>query len=135
MNITFDTSSLDSYEQFLQVRKLPTYRFRGTEAVIPDEYAKLLGVDAAKQVDAVCDVHPKLFDYQRDIAKLAIQKRKYAIFADCGLGKTFMLLEFAKHAAKATGRKSLIVSPLMVVRQTIDEAKKFYGDAFEIGRI
>jgi superfamily II DNA or RNA helicase len=135
VNITFDTSSLASYEQFLQVRKLPTYRFRGTKAVIPDEYAKLLGADAAKQVDAVCDVHPRLFDYQRDIAKLAIQKRKYAIFADCGLGKTFMLLEFAKHAAKATGKKALIVSPLMVVRQTIDEAEKFYGDAFKIGRI
>ena len=62
-----------------------------------------------------------LFDYQRDIAALAIQKRKFAVFAECGLGKTLILSEFARHAAQhiADGRCVLIVSPLMVVSQTL----------------
>jgi superfamily II DNA or RNA helicase len=135
LKITFDTSSLADYQRFLDVRNMPCYRFVGSQAVVPDEYATLLGLDVEKQKDIECDVHPKLFDYQRDIAKLAIKKRKYAIFADCGLGKTFMLLEFARHAARATGKKVLIVSPLMVVRQTIEEAKKFYGDGFDVARV
>jgi hypothetical protein len=33
--------------------------------------------------------------------RLAIRKRKFAVFADCGLGKTLILLEFARHAAAA----------------------------------
>ena len=46
---------------------------------------------------------PGLFDYQRDIAALAIRKRKFAVFADCGLGKTLILLEFARHAVSLGG--------------------------------
>lgn len=127
MKITFQYDSVDSYEQFLKVRQCPIYDFRGGEVVVPDQYAFMLG----KQV-RVPDVEycpsPFLFDYQRDISRLAIKRRKYAIFADCGLGKTFMLLEFAKHAAMATGGKILIVSPLMVCKQTLQEANKWYPD-------
>jgi hypothetical protein len=45
-----------------------------------------------------------------------------------------MILEFAKHAAKATGKKVLIVAPLMVVRQHIAEAAKWYP-GLDIGRV
>jgi hypothetical protein len=41
-------------------------------------------------------LNDKLFDFQRHIVKKALKVGKYAIFADCGLGKTFMQLEFAK---------------------------------------
>lgn len=43
-----------------------------------------------------------------------------AIFADCGLGKSFMQIEWARLMA----RKSLIVAPLSVARQTSREAEK-----------
>jgi len=134
MQIDFNYASSASYADFLKLRSLPVYQFRGSSAFVPDEYAGLMG-RPTQSTDHAVRLHKGLFDYQRDIARLAIRKRKYAIFADCGLGKTFMLLEFAKHAYIATGKKVLIVSPLMVCNQTIEEAKRFYGDAFDIGRV
>jgi superfamily II DNA or RNA helicase len=134
MNITFDYTSAQSYERFLQVRRCPIYRFTGSEATIPDEYASWVG-EPVNDKHVVYTPHPKAFDYQRDIARLAIEKRKYAIFADCGLGKTIMILEFAKACHAATGRKVLIVCPLMVVRQTCEEAAKWYGDDINIGPV
>jgi hypothetical protein len=133
MQITFRKNSVESYEEFLKVRQSPVYHFRGNAAIIPDEYADRFGVRlAVKNVEyRPIDV---AFDYQRDISRMAIQKRKYAIFADCGLGKTLMLLEFARHAAMVTERKILIVSPLMVIKQTIDEARRFYG-GMNIGHV
>lgn len=125
--MTFDCNSMESYEKFLQVRKCPVYSFRGTEAIIPDEYAQLLGMERVV-VSGSYSPHAKAFDYQRDISKLAIAKRKYAIFADCGLGKTLMILEWVFHCAKTTKGKVLIVSPLMVCKQTIQEADTFYSD-------
>ncbi len=127
MQLTFNAKSVASYRQFLQLRDSPVYRFKGNAAIIPDEYASLFGVKP-KLKSVKYKPIPVAFDYQRDIARTAIEKRKYAIFADCGLGKTLMLLEYAKHAAIATQKKVLIACPLMVVRQTVSEAHKFYGD-------
>jgi hypothetical protein len=125
MELTFDTDSVASYEQFLQLRNSPVYHFRGNTAIIPDEYAAQFGlpVDVAQTTYRPIK---ETFDYQRDITRTAIQKRKYAIFADCGLGKTLMLLEYAKHALKQCGGRVLIVSPLMVCKQTVEESARFY---------
>ena len=65
-------------------------------------------------------IHPILFDFQRDIVKWALRKGQAAIFLDTGLGKSFIQLEFAR----LTNKKSIIVAPLSVARQTIREAKK-----------
>jgi hypothetical protein len=134
MKIHFDFTSPDSYQRFLQVRRCPIYRFSGSVATIPDEYASWVG-ETYKERPVDYMPHPAAFDYQADIARLAIRKRKYAIFADCGLGKTIMLLEFGKACHAATGCKVLIVSPLMVVRQTCEEAARWYGDTINIGAI
>jgi hypothetical protein len=133
MRVAFDLRSVASYRQFLAVRRLPIYRFSGSDAVFPDEYADRIGAAPIVSDSGEYNPLPTLFDYQRDISRIAIAKRKYAIFADCGLGKTLMLLEFARHAA-AYG-KVLIVSPLMVVRQTIDEAKRWHGDSMGINSV
>lgn len=42
------------------------------------------------------DLNQNLFDFQKFIVKLALKNGRYAIFADCGLGKTLMQLEWAK---------------------------------------
>jgi hypothetical protein len=133
MQLIFNSSSAESYSQFLQLRKSPVYHFCGNAAIVPDEYAAQFGLP----VEAVQTTYRPIkeaFDYQRDIARTAIQKRKFAIFADCGLGKTLMLLEYAKHALKQCGGKVLIVSPLMVCKQTVEEASKFYK-SMNIGRV
>lgn len=135
MEITFNPSSIESYRQFLAVKRLPASQIRGRVATFPDEYASLLGVDAPDK--PAIDFTPinGLFDYQRDIVCKAVAKRKFAIFADCGLGKTLMLLEFARAAASATTGGILIVSPLMVVKQTIAEANRFYGGSLPIEQV
>jgi hypothetical protein len=62
-----------------------------------------------------------LFDFQSDIVAWALRKGRAAIFADCGLGKTLMQLEWAVHIP---GRV-LILAPLAVAQQTIREGDKF----------
>lgn len=66
------------------------------------------------------DVHPALFDWQNAVVQWAARRGTAAIFADCGLGKTFMQLEWARLVADRT----LILAPLSVARQTVREADK-----------
>lgn len=137
MNITLDCSNVDDYALFLKIKALPKYRFVGRVAIIPDEYATRLGIAPKVEHHAEYSPLPGLFDYQSAIAELAIKKRKFAVFADCGLGKTLLLTEFARHAADqiAPNQCVLIVSPLMVVAQTIAEARKFYGDSLPVEQV
>jgi DNA modification methylase len=60
-----------------------------------------------------------LFDFQSDIVNWACKIGRAAIFADCGLGKTLMQLEWAKNI----DGNVLFVAPLAVTSQTIKEAK------------
>lgn len=66
------------------------------------------------------DINPMLYDFQKAIVKWACRKGRAAIFADCGLGKTFIQLDWAR----ILKGKALIVAPLCVAKQTINEAKK-----------
>jgi len=74
----------------------------------------------------------KMFDFQKFIVKRALKAGKYAIFADCGLGKTLMQLEWANQVCKETKSKVLILAPLAVVGQTIQEGLKFGIDMASI---
>lgn len=74
----------------------------------------------------------KMFDFQKFIVKRALKAGKYAIFADCGLGKTLMQLEWANQVCKETKGKVLILAPLAVVGQTIQEGLKFGIDMANI---
>ena len=66
-----------------------------------------------------------MFPFQKFIVKRALKAGKYAIFADCGLGKTLMQLEWANQVAKHTMKPVLILAPLAVSGQTIKEGSKF----------
>jgi len=70
-------------------------------------------------------INPQLFGFQRDIVRWALRRGRAAIFADCGLGKTPMQLEWAKHVHERTGRDVLIFAPLAVAEQTSREGEKF----------
>lgn len=69
--------------------------------------------------------NPMLFDFQRDITSWALRLGRAAIFADCGLGKTAMQLEWARQVCEETGGAVLILAPLAVSLQTVREAEKF----------
>lgn len=70
------------------------------------------------------DISPILFDFQRDLVRWSVAKGRSALFADTGLGKTLMQLEWARLLDVPT----LFVAPLAVAQQTIREAKKLDMD-------
>ena len=69
-------------------------------------------------------INPMLFEFQSSIVQWALDKGKAAIFADTGLGKTFMQIEWSKHIHASTGGDVLILAPLAVAGQTVNEGKK-----------
>ena len=71
------------------------------------------------------ELNPLLYPFQRDIVRWALAKGRAAIFADCGLGKTAMQLEWAKCVCLERGGSVLILAPLAVSSQTAAEGEKF----------
>ena len=71
------------------------------------------------------ELNKNLFKFQEFIVRRALQKGKYAIFADTGLGKTIMQLSWANQVNKHTNKPVLILAPLAVSAQTIEEGRKF----------
>ena len=89
------------------------------------DYATFLEAKAVTDMptglDVAPELNPMLFPFQRDIVTWALLRGRAAIFADCGLGKTPMQLEWSRHIPGNV----LIVAPLAVSRQTIREGEKF----------
>lgn len=69
------------------------------------------------------EVNPVLFPFQRDLVRWSVRKGRAAIFADAGLGKTPMQLEWAR----LTGERTLLLAPLSVARQTVKIAGELLG--------
>jgi superfamily II DNA or RNA helicase len=92
-----------TYEQFLQAKALTVapVGFEPSDFVAP------------------------LFAFQRDIVSLACKLGRFCIWADCGMGKTPMQLEWANQVCQHTGGRVLILAPLAVSHQTVREAQKF----------
>ena len=67
---------------------------------------------------AVEALHPRLYGFQQALTSWALKKGRCALFADCGLGKTPMQLEWARHIPGRT----LILAPLAVAQQTVSQA-------------
>lgn len=86
------------YKKFLAGKRLET-RFPGIEPREP---------------------HPILFDFQRDLVKWALRRGRACLFEDCGLGKTFQQIEWARQIPGNV----LILAPLAVADQTVKEAAK-----------
>lgn len=75
--------------------------------------------------------HPQAYDFQSHLIDWAVRQGRGAIFADCGLGKTLMQLTWAHNVCRETNRPVLVIAPLMVSVQTVEEAEKF---GFEVSR-
>lgn len=69
-------------------------------------------------------LNPVLFPFQKYIVRQALSHGRYAIFSECGTGKTLMQLEWAYQIHKHTNDNILILCPLAVAQQTIEEGKK-----------
>ena len=95
-----------------------------------NDYLNFLEKKQKKHIQSGFEVDEKqlnslMFPFQKFIVKRALKAGKYAIFADCGLGKTLMQLEWANQVNKHTNKPVLILAPLAVVGQTKQEGFKF----------
>lgn len=93
---------MDQYEQWVQSKS---------------ESAQSVGLAEISLTDA-------MYPHQRDITSWALKKGRAAIFADTGLGKTLMQVEWARIVSEQAG-KVLILAPLAVSSQTVAEAARF----------
>jgi hypothetical protein len=66
------------------------------------------------------EIHESLHDWQKRIVISTADRGRAAVFADTGMGKTRMQIEWARLVAD----RSLILAPLSVARQTVREAVK-----------
>lgn len=73
------------------------------------------------------DIAEHLFPHQRDLVAWSLRRGRAAIFADTGLGKGLMLLEWARQVSRH-GRV-IILAPLAVGPQLEQEGKRFGVDA------
>ena len=69
-------------------------------------------------------INPMLFKFQNACVRWALRLGKSALFEECGLGKTFQQVEWARLVSEYTGGDVLILAPLAVAGQTVLEAAK-----------
>ena len=78
------------------------------------------------------ELNEHLFDFQHAIVEWAIRRGRAAIFADTGLGKTLMQLSWAAEVASHTEGMVLVLAPLAVSEQTIEQGRTF---GIEVSRV
>ena len=64
------------------------------------------------------------FDFQDHIITKAVRKGRIGVFADTGLGKTLIQVAIAENVIRHTNKRVLILTPLAVAFQFIDEANR-----------
>lgn len=79
------------------------------------------------------EINAKLFPFQKYCVARALKAGRFAMFEDCGLGKTLQQLEWAQKVMERIGKPVLIIAPLAVIAQTIKEGDKFGYKVKEIG--
>lgn len=99
---------------------------RGAGMTAYSEYLRAkLQRDPATGMDEPGELPVALFPFQADIVRWALRRGRAAIFAGTGLGKTLMEMSWASRVADHTGKPVLILTPLAVAPQFVDEAHKF----------
>lgn len=102
-----------------------------------DEYLKFLEtkktavVQSGFNLDDV-DISDTLFPFQKYCVRRALAAGRFALFEDCGLGKTIQQLEWSHQVLNHIHKPILILAPLGVTGQTIKEGEKFGYDVAEI---
>ncbi len=141
MSVNFDRFGIAEYDLFLRAKRLPESQtiFRPeTETYsieAPARFASMLGVDTPDYLAGDLPLPKFLFDDQQAVIDTALAAKRFAVWSDCGLGKTLVMLEFARQVIHRTGGRVLIITLNEIVAQTIQECQKFYGDSLPIKRL
>ncbi len=67
----------------------------------------------------------RLFPFQQRLTTWALEHGRFALFEDCGMGKTAQQLVWAENVVRHTNKRVLILTPLAVGQQTVQEGVKF----------
>lgn len=78
-------------------------------------------IDPDTGLSVVPPLNPMLREDQRDMVRWALRRGRAAIFADCGLGKGPMQMEWCDKQP----HEAIIAAPLAVAHQFVREAQKF----------
>lgn len=81
-------------------------------------------VAAPTGIDNPPPLNRGLFPFQADIVRWALRRGRSAVWADCGLGKSWIEIEWASKVSAHTGAPVLILTPLAVAEQFIREGEK-----------
>ena len=90
-----------------------------------DEFIKTKEFEDVRSGFDPGELNHKLFDFQKAIVRWALRRGRAAIFANTGMGKTAMQMEWADNVVDHTGKPVLVVAPLAVAKQSVGEAAKF----------
>lgn len=122
IEIGLNPQSIEDYLRFLDCKRLPRYEVVGRKIITDDiSYHAIFGGGINGPVLKV--VNNRLFDYQPRVANIALDRRRFAAFLDCGLGKTAITLHWAQEVCKIG--KVLLLCPLSVINEFFADAKKF----------
>lgn len=86
-----------------------------------DFLARKSVVDPDTGMKHIPDLNPMLFPHQADMVRWALRRGRAAIFADCGIGKGPMQMEWSDKQP----HECIIAAPLAVAHQFVREAQKF----------
>lgn len=73
----------------------------------------------------------RAFDFQQAIITKSVRKGRIGVFADTGLGKTTIQISIAFNIVKKTNKKVLILTPLAVAFQFVNEAEEIGVEGVE----
>ncbi len=125
---------LNGHALFIQSKRLPeaTYEFdREADSYTvsaPARFAHLVGLNPPDVAKADLPLADFLFPVQRWIVEKALQAKRFAVWADCGFGKTPMGLEWARQVSHRCGGRVAILCPKQLIHQWQEEAAKFYPE-------
>ncbi|MGB3330877.1 MAG: DEAD/DEAH box helicase [Thermomicrobiales bacterium] len=139
VRVTFDAFDLDAYSLFIRTKRLPeqtlTFDWEADTYTIETaaRFAPMLGAELDVPERTSLPLADHLFDYQRWAVDMALDSKRFALWADTGLGKTAMYLEWVRQVRAMTGGSVLILAPLAVIPQVVREAERFdAGDVWHL---
>lgn len=95
---------METYEEFLKAKSI---------------------IDRPAGIEKDCELNPRLIDFQTACTRFSLRRGRSLLAEECGLGKTFQQLEWARVVYEHTNKSVLIVAPLSVAQQTVSEGAKF----------
>lgn len=133
VSVEFQDFGLQEYRTFLRAKGVPEFRILLDDAGIahglsvPARFAHMLDMAAPVNEGRWRRLPDFLFQDQREILRMALDAERFAVWSDCGLGKTLIELEFARQVSMRTRGRVLIITLADVVPEIVREAAKFYG--------